>query len=142
MYPVQWQSLKKFHQKSPQPPILRNEEIEQQYVEYKKKHGHLMIDNLLSRFNIKSNYFRCSSWFHLVPCDFPYNLSYGIDHWILWLNPKYKSYNYKHKDIDLIIRYYLDNYCQLSKYHEYIYFDNLLIHQSVKEIIHYHVFFH
>ena len=141
-YPIQWEFLKRLHKKSPQPPILRNEQIEQQYVEYKKKQGNLMIKKLLLRFNIQYDYFKCPSWFSLVPCDFPYNLSYGIDHWILWLNPKYKSCNYNYKDIDHIIRYYLDNYCQLSKYHEYIYFDNLVQNQSVKEIVHYHVFFH
>jgi len=124
----------------PKEPINRTQEIENLYTQHKKNHGGDLKEYLLNRFNEDINYFNHPSWFKLVPCDFPYNLEEGIDHWILWFNPAIKS-SYTHEDVDSIIQNYMTNYKTLIKYSQYIYFENDPINRSVLYIRHFHVFF-
>jgi hypothetical protein len=140
-YPVKWEILKKFHRTVPIYSIDRHHLIENKYKEFRQKKTRTIEQYLMNMFDKNQNKFRIMSWFRLIPCDFPYNVEKGIDHWILWINPKNVSIKYTKKEVEKIIKNYMEYYSPLFKYFEYIFFENSVKNQSIKQIKHYHIFF-
>jgi hypothetical protein len=68
--------------------------------------------------------------------DYPYNVTPGIRHMVLFINPKYQD-KYTEQDLEAIIVAY-----KLEKsYQDYLWFEQIPERKSLPTIPHYHVFY-
>lgn len=132
-----WAQLKLYHKSYSTIIFHRDKAQENAYNILRKEQG-IQLSNYVFKL-----LFTHDQWipFRLVKCNFPYQLSPGIEHWNLWLNPMMPYHHYQIIDYDQIIDLYLNYYQPLKKYKEYIYFENIPANRSVNSVRHMHVFF-
>lgn len=141
--PLLWEVLKKYHQNPPNYPFPRSDKVIKAYLKHKA--GLDLINKDISDF-VKEQYFsgdEASSVSCLTNNKFPYLLEPGIQHKILWFNPRITTskqfptnLNSVYTFINICLTKHLPN---IDRY-DIIYFENLSQCRSVPGIRHIQVF--
>jgi len=134
-----WDTLQQYHFNPPTGKLRRNPYVKKHYNKYQQELQNNGFDiGTIIKHKFFSNHTEnhiCSPFYVITPNDFPYDVSKGIHHYLLWFNPdnKYPMYN----DYDHVAKI-LDRHVGSGKY---VCFMNPLSIQSVPAVKHYHVFF-
>ena len=134
---ISWNLLTPFSWDNP-PDISfgRTKEICEKYTKHTidLKSRNIDINKYLA-----DKYFTNDCYYSIDNNTFPYNLCENIEHWIIWINPKYQHMVKTKKNIGVIIAnnfYYGDT----SKLKNVVYFENLECRRSIKCLPHIQVF--
>ena len=124
---LSWADLQKYNYTNP--PLVqlsRKKEVEQNYISHKEK---LKRDTINIHDYIKKNIIGDRKYV-FTQNQFPYNLESNIQHDLLWINPELDL------DIESIYKLISNEY----KSKKIVFFKNVSALQSIKSIIHYHIF--
>lgn len=121
---ISWNDVKYFNINNP--PLnnfkrkCHDEKKYTEYLDFLKKKSITPHDNIIKNIIGDNKYV-------VVKNTFPYDLNKGIEHWLLWVNPKDKL---NISEIDTIIK---------NKFKTCVYFSNIEKNKSVKTIEHYQI---
>ena len=113
-----WDFLKKYNHEQ---KLSRKHEIEEKYIAHVRSLNGKVHEYIMHNI-IKSNKYI------IVDNTFPYDLEENLEHKLLWINP------------DTVLEEVEVNKIICSVFDENIYFRNIHKNQSVKGIVHYHIF--
>ena len=120
-----WNNLRVLNPTNPPKYVIsRKKEVQDRYnshVKYLKSINKSTGDYIMETFVKDKDY-------HLCLNTFPYNCEDGIEHWLLWINP---NTNIKLAHVEQILN---------KNFKKFVFFRNIIELQSVKSIVHYHVF--
>lgn len=124
-----WAFLCQFNETNPPTCALgRSISVQKKYDTFR--------DNIIQNYGNVSNYLEETLFVNEEPFiikknDFPYNTTSNIDHYLLWINPKYNSY-FTNKSVKKQLELFFEN--------KYIFFKNNSNNMSIQSITHYHIF--
>ena len=126
--PISWNYMKQFNMKNPPATMIpRDPRVESEY----KEHSRLLKSKGISVHDYIMKTFLKDLDYNFAPNTFPYHLNH-IQHWVLWIRP---GITISEKEI---INKIERNFNVDSN--ELVIFKNKSNNQSIKSIIHYHIF--
>ena len=126
--PISWNYMKQFNIKNPPTTMIpRDPRVESEY----KEHSRLLKSKGISVHDYIMKTFLKDLDYNFAPNTFPYYLNH-IQHWVLWIRP---GITISEKEI---INKIERNFNVDSN--ELVIFKNKSSNQSIKSIIHYHIF--
>jgi hypothetical protein len=140
--PLTWMELQKYDKSPPKVGMTRTVEMETKYEEH-KKNIHQTFQKIDEYINTK--YFsdgNKNKIFVFVANTFPYNCEANIEHYLIWVNPKFNMFfpdtlNYSKFD-PMVKKEVHDKFGKNAN--EIIFFENIMELKSVKTIRHLHIF--
>lgn len=113
-------------------PEQRNEETLNEYKLWKlnlEKNNEVISDVIYKKYLKNTSY-------HIEKNSFPYLTEKNVFHYVLWINDSYKKNITNKKIMDIVIKKMKEINCS-----GYICFENTSNCKSIKEILHYQVFY-
>jgi len=135
---VTWQYLSQFHKRSSNILIPRSREVQKAY-DTQKQSNNILRESLFPK---ESKYI-----YQFLPNNYPYNVEEGIEHYVLWFNPTFQPKWLQESNLfaDLILKHEIirqkDVMITHAGLHPYIFWKNIPENTSVKDIVHYQVFY-
>ncbi len=130
-YTMEWSELTQYNNFAPADAFSRTADVQLAYENHKLEQSR--SDSSVDEYIMKTLFINDDK-LSFVPNAFPYDLAPNIQHWLLWLNPKYKSPEPE------IVQLYVEDITGRSVGKDIVMFRNHSANTSVKKIIHYHVF--
>lgn len=142
---ISWKTISQFSfQRAPEIVLGRSAEMDEKY----KTHAiDLAEKGLTSLEYLSEKYFSGAN--SGTPCtvalnSFPYDMEEGIQHFLVWVNPKYQgTQRFRIEDYGYVRDWVLENFCQGQEEMldlRCVYFQNIERLRSIKAIPHLHVF--
>ena len=142
---IPWNTISQFSfQRPPEIVLGRSAEMDQKYQDHA---ADLAEKGLTSLQYLSEKYFSGSN--SGAPCTvalntFPYDMEKGVQHFLVWVNPKYQGERrFRIEDFGYVRDWVLDKFCEGQEEmldRRCVYFQNVERLRSIKAIPHLHVF--
>lgn len=132
---IKWEHISDILKNKEYEKLIRDEKMSEKYNNYKKTltdkieniiHNKYFHEKKLAR----RNGYVINDRFVIASNDFPYNFEEGINHYVLWLNPKYNKLSLE--EVEILCH-------NLFDFDVYVHETPLYL-RSIKKIQHYHIF--